>query len=77
MGPTTFRPASPTDGYSLLSDEEITAAIGSVPASEPTEPAGPFTGRKWGSGLLFVQMAPFATLIAAPAEHRLPIGRAR
>ena len=52
----------------LLSDEEISAAIGSAPASEPTEPAGPFTGCKWGSGLLYVQIAPATTLITAPGE---------
>lgn len=56
------------DACSLLSDEEITAALGSAPESEPTEPAGPFTGCDWGSGLLFVQFAPATTLITAPTE---------
>ncbi len=56
------------DVCSLLSDEEITAALGSAPASEPTEPADPFTGCKWGSGLLYVQIAPAVTLITAPTE---------
>ncbi len=60
------------DVCSLLSDEEITAAIGNAPASEPTEPAGPFTGCKWGSGLLFVQIAPSTTLITAPGETDCP-----
>ena len=64
-----------TDGIDiceLLSDEEISAAIGSAPASEPTEPAGPFTGCKWGSGTLFVQIAPATTLITAPGESDCP-----
>ena len=56
----------------LLSDEEITAAIGSAPASEPTSPVGPLTGCKWGSGLLFVQIAPSATLVTAPTETDCP-----
>ncbi len=60
------------DVCSLLSDEEVSAAIGSAPASEPTEPAGPFTGCKWGSGLLFVQIAQSATLITAPTETDCP-----
>ena len=60
------------DICALLSDQEITAAIGSAPASEPTEPAGPFTGCKWGSGLLFVQIAPAVTLITAPGEVDCP-----
>ena len=64
-----------TDGIDiceLLSDEEISAAIGSAPASEATEPAGPFTGCKWGSGTLFVQIAPATTLITAPGESDCP-----
>lgn len=60
------------DVCALLSDEEITAAIGSAPASEPTEPAGPLTGCKWGSGLLYVQIAPSATLVTAPTETDCP-----
>ena len=60
------------DVCSLLSDEEITAAIGSAPVSKPTEPAGPFTGCSWGSGLLYVQIAPSATLITAPGETDCP-----
>jgi hypothetical protein len=57
------------DICALLSDEDISAAIGSAPPSEPTEPAGPFTGCKWGSGLLFVQIAASNTLITAPSEQ--------
>lgn len=60
------------DVCALLSDEEITAAIGSAPASEPTEPVGPLTGCKWGSGLLFVQIASSATLVTAPTETECP-----
>ncbi len=60
------------DVCSLLSDVEVTAAIGSAPASEPTEPAGPFTGCKWGSGLLYVQIAPAVSLITAPTETNCP-----
>lgn len=60
------------DICALLTDEEITAAIGSAPPSEPTEPAGPFTGCKWGSGRLFVQIASSTTLITAPAETDCP-----
>ncbi len=56
------------DVCSLLSDEELTTALGSAPAAEPTSPAGPFTGCNWGSGLLFVQIAPATTLITAPTE---------
>lgn len=60
------------DVCALLSDEEISAAIGSVPPSEPTEPVGPLTGCKWGSGLLFVQIAASATLVTAPTETECP-----
>jgi len=60
------------DICALLSNEEIAAAIGSAPLSQPTEPAGPFTGCKWGSGLLFVQIAPSSTLITAPSETDCP-----
>jgi hypothetical protein len=56
------------DVCSLLSDEEVSSAVGVVPASEPTEPAGPFTGCKWGNGFLYVQIAPSTTLITAPGE---------
>ena len=62
---------SDIDVCALLSDEEVTAAIGSAPPKEPTEPAGPFTGCKWGSRL-FVQIAPAVTLITAPAEVDCP-----
>ena len=60
------------DVCELLSDEEITAAIGSTPASEPTSPVGPLTGCVWGSGLLYVQIAPSATLVTAPTETDCP-----
>ena len=63
---------SDIDVCALLSDEEITAAIGSAPPKEPTEPAGPFTGCKWGSGTLYVQIAPAVTLITAPTESDCP-----
>ncbi len=60
------------DVCALLTDAEITAALGSAPTSEPTEPAGPFTGCAWGSGLLYVQIAPATTLITAPTETDCP-----
>lgn len=60
------------DVCALLSDEELVAAIGSAPASEPSEPAGPFTGCSWGSGLLIVQIAPAVTLITAPSDKDCP-----
>lgn len=63
--------ASSTDGINvcaLLSDEEIVAAVGIAPESKPTEPSGPFTGCNWGTGFLFVQIAPAVTLITAPLE---------
>lgn len=63
---------SDIDICALLSDEEIAAAIGTAPAHEPTSPAGPFTGCKWGNGLLFVQIAPATTLITAPTEVDCP-----
>jgi hypothetical protein len=67
-GDTGATSTADIDICALLSDQEISAAIGSAPASEPTEPAGPFTGCKWGSGLLYVQIAPATTLITAPGE---------
>ena len=60
------------DVCALLSDEELVAAIGSAPASEPSEPAGPFTGCSWGGGLLIVQIAPAVTLITAPSDKDCP-----
>jgi hypothetical protein len=60
------------DVCALLSDEELIATIGSTPASEPSEPAGPFTGCSWGSGLLIVQIAPAVTLITAPSDKDCP-----
>lgn len=60
------------DVCALLTDAEIAAALGSAPPSEPTEPAGPFTGCAWGSGLLYVQIAPATTLITAPTETDCP-----
>ena len=57
------------DICALLTDQDNTAAIGRAPASQPTEPAGPFTGCKWGSGLLFVQIAPSTTLITEPGQE--------
>ena len=60
------------DVCALLSDEELVTAIGSAPASEPSQPAGPFTGCNWGSGLLIVQIAPSATLITAPSDKDCP-----
>ena len=64
-----------TDGIdicALLSDEEISAAIGSAPASEPTEPIADLTGCNWGSGLLIIQIRPSNTLITAPTETDCP-----
>ena len=69
---TGARSTADIDVCALLSDEEISAAIGNVPPSEPTEPVGPLTGCKWGSGLLFVQIAPSATLVTAPTETDCP-----
>ncbi len=60
------------DVCALLSDEELVAAIGSAPESEPSEPAGPFTGCSWGGGLLIVQIAPAVTLITAPSDKDCP-----
>lgn len=60
------------DVCALLSDEELIATIGSAPASKPSEPAGPFTGCSWGSGLLIVQIAPAVTLITAPSDKDCP-----
>jgi hypothetical protein len=60
------------DVCALLSDEELTSAIGIAPPKEASEPAGPFTGCSWGTGLLIVQIAPSETLIMAPGEDDCP-----
>lgn len=69
---TAARSTDHIDICTLLSDEEITAAIGNAPPKKPTEPAGPFTGCNWGSGTLIVQIAPSSTIITAPAESDCP-----
>ena len=63
---------SDIDVCTLLSDEELTAALGIVPPKEASEPAGPFTGCSWGTGLLIVQLAPSESLIMAPGEDDCP-----
>jgi hypothetical protein len=67
-GSSAATDTSDIDICALLSDEEITAAIGIAPPKKATEPAGPFTGCNWGSGRLTVQIAPSTTLITAPGE---------
>lgn len=71
-GETEATSTADIDVCELLSDEELIATIGSAPAAEPSEPAGPFTGCSWGSGLLIVQIAPAVTLITAPSDKDCP-----
>ena len=56
------------DVCTLLTDDELSAVLGVVPAAEATEGAGPFTGCSWGIGDVLVQVATSDSLILAPGQ---------
>lgn len=56
----------------LLSDAELAAVLGTAPAAEESEPAGPFTGCSWGTGDIIVSIAPSDSVILAPGEEGCP-----
>ena len=60
------------DVCALLTDEELTAAVGRAPTSRPTEPIGGLTGCSWGVGLVIVQIRTSETLVTAPLEADCP-----
>lgn len=66
--PTT----SGIDPCSLLTEAELSAVLGVVPEPKESEPAGPFTGCTWGTGMVFVSIAPAVSVILAPGEDECP-----
>lgn len=60
------------DVCGLLTDAEMTAAVGRAPSSRPTDPIGGLTGCSWGTGLIIVQIRNTTTLVTAPLESDCP-----
>jgi hypothetical protein len=60
------------DPCTLLTEAELTAALGSAPAAEASEPAGPFTGCSWGVGDVLVSIASSDNVILGPGEADCP-----
>jgi hypothetical protein len=53
----------------LFTDEELNSVLGVVPVGDESEPAGPFTGCSWNTGLVLVSIATSDTLILAPGQR--------